>query len=142
MEKIKKCDVCGCNVIVIPYKDTICSNCGWIQCEEATKNPNQLAYPNITSLNNAKELYKNGVKIKPTFEDFIESVRLNLEPNFMCNKKRYGSTNFSGYEFYEWNKEEGYQSYKTIEEFEQKVNIDGKLLKDIWNEVYHFELGC
>jgi len=142
MRNIKKCDVCGNDVAIRKYGDKKCKNCGWIQSEEAIHNPNKLKYPNITSLNNAKELNKNGMKIKPTFEDFIESVRLNLEPSFKYNKKQYGSTNFSGYEFYEWNKEDGYQSYKTIEEFEQKINIDGKLLKDIWDDIYQFEIGC
>ncbi len=142
MGNIKKCDVCGNDVTIMQYGDKKCKNCGWIQSEEATHNPNKLKYPNITSLNNAKELNKKGLKIKPTFEDFIESVYLNLEPNFKYRKKQYGSTNFLGYEFYEWNKEEGYQSYKTIEEFSKNVNIDGKLLKDIWDDIYQFELGC
>lgn len=142
MKQIMKCDVCGCDIEIVQYRDKICKRCGWIQNEEAVHDPNKLIYPNITSLNNAKELIRKGKKIKPTFEDFIESVRLNLEPTFKYNKKQYGSTNFSGYEFYEWNKEEGYQSYQTIEEFEQKVNIDGKLLKDVWQDVHQFELGC
>ena len=135
MENIKKCDVCGNNVIIRLYGDKKCKNCGWIQSEEVIHNPNKLMYPNITSLNNAKELNKNGMKIKPTFEYFIESVRLNLEPNFKYNKKHYGSTNFSGYEFFEWNKEDGYQSYKTIEEFEQKINIDEKPVKNLWDKI-------
>ncbi len=142
MNQIKKCDVCGCDVVMVQYGDKKCKKCGWIQCSESLQDTTKLQYPNITSLNNAKELNKKGLKIKPTFEDFIESVRLNLEPNFKYGKKQYGSTNFSGYEFYEWDKEDGYQSYKTIEDFEQKVNIDGKLLKDIWNDVYQFEFGC
>lgn len=142
MNQTKKCDVCGNDVVIEQYKDKICKKCGWIQCEEALKTPNKMIYPNITSLNHAREQVENGMKIKPTFEDFVESVRLNLEPSFKYNKRKFGSTNFSGYEFYEWNKEDGYQSYKTIEEFEQKVNIDGKYLKDIWDNIYQFELGC
>ena len=142
MGNIKKCDVCGNDVIIKQYRNQKCKHCGWVQSDEAIHNPNKLMYPNITSLNNAKELNKKGLKIKPTFKDFIESVYLNLEPSFKYKKKQYGSTNFSGYEFFEWDKEEGYQSYKTIEEFSNKVNIGGILLKDIWDEVYQFELGC
>lgn len=138
----KICPACKNKTLVDMYGNGECEYCGWIQCEYELQNPDTLMYPNVTSLNHAKKLAKNGMKIKPTFEDFVESVRLNLEPNFKYKKRQFGSTNFSGYEFYEWNKEEGYQSYKTIEEFAQKVNIDGKYLKDIWDDVYQFELGC
>lgn len=69
--------------------------------EKAVKFPNKLKYPNITSLKNAKEMHKNGLKIKPTYEDFIEMVRMNLEPSFIYKKRRFGSTKFDGFEFYE-----------------------------------------
>lgn len=45
-----------------------------------------MVYPNVTSLNHARELVEKGIKIKHTFEDFVESVRLNLEPSFKYKK--------------------------------------------------------
>lgn len=138
----KICPACKNKTLVDKYGNGECEHCGWIQCRDELKNPDTLRYPNVTSLNHAREQVKNGMKIKPTFEDFIEIVYINYEPSFKYKKRKFGSTNFSGYEFYEWNKEEEYQSYKTIEEFAQKVNIDGKYLKDIWDDIYQFELGC
>lgn len=140
MNFMTKCDVCGSDIVGSGYQDLVCKNCGWIQDEMAVKFPNKLNYPNITSLKNAKEMHKNGLKIKPIYEDFIEMVRMNLEPSFMYKKRRFGSTKFDGFEFYECDKQEGYQNYKTIEEFEQKVNIDGVLLKDIWQEIEDVEM--
>lgn len=101
-----------------------------------------MVYPNVTSFDTAKKLYKSGLKIKPQFEDLIQSVMLNLEPSFKYKRKKYGSTKFDGYEFFEWKNENNYQAYKTIEEFEQKANIDGKLLCDIWKDIYQYKFGC
>ncbi len=98
--------------------------------------------PNVTSFETAKRLYKSGLKIKPQFENFIQSIMSNLEPSFKYKRKKYGSTKFDGYEFFEWENENSYQTYKTIEEFEQKANIDGKLLRDIWKDIYQYEFGC
>lgn len=70
-----------------------------------------------------------------SYEQFIYLIKSGYEMQFYYKKRKFGSTQFDGYEFYEWNKDEGYQSYKTIEEFSDKINIDGKKLKDLWSEV-------
>ena len=70
-----------------------------------------------------------------SYEQFIFLIKSGYEMQFFYNKRKYGSTQFSGYEFYEWGKDEGYQSYKTIEEFRDKINIDGIRVEDLWGKV-------
>lgn len=139
---IKQCDVCGKNIKVDKWGNGKCKNCGWIQCEASLKNPNEVKYPNITSFNNAKELSVKKQKLKPTYEEFIIIVKENLEPSFKYKNKKYGNTNFNGFEFFEFNSEKCYQKYSSIEEFDKNVNINGKHLKDLWDSVNHFELNC
>ena len=37
-------------------------------------------------------------------------------------------------------KDEGYQNYKSLKEFADKINIDGVKVKDIWDKIY--KLNC
>lgn len=87
-------------------------------------------------VNRCNELMKKiESKQKLTYDEFIEIVSYGLEMQFYYKKRKFGITHFAGYEFYEWEKEEGYQSYNTIEDFSNKINIEGLLVKDIWNKV-------
>ena len=43
------------------------------------------------------------------------------------------------YDFYLWDNEEGFQEYGSIEEFSEKANIGGTLLKDLWGEIKKIE---
>ncbi|MCM1306531.1 MAG: hypothetical protein NC037_05885 [Bacteroides sp.] len=70
-----------------------------------------------------------------TYDEFIDLVRYGLEMQFCYEKRKFGITHFNGYEFYEWNKEECYQNYPTIEEFATQINIDGILVKDVWDKI-------
>jgi hypothetical protein len=70
-----------------------------------------------------------------TFDEFITLIKANIELEFYFHKKHYGITQFDGYEIYEWDKEEGYQSYKTIDEFTEKATIAGILLKDAFKYI-------
>ncbi len=74
-------------------------------------------------------------KQKLTYNEFIEIISYGLEMQFYYKKRKFGITHFAGYEFYEWEKEEGYQNYDTIEDFSNKINIEGLLVKDIWDNV-------
>ena len=55
---------------------------------------------------------------------------------FFYKKRKFGITKFDGFEFYEWEKDEGYQNYKSLNEFADKINIDGIKVKDIWGKIY------
>ena len=75
-------------------------------------------------------------KQKLTYDEFVEIVGHGLEMQFFYKKRKFGITKFDGFEFYEWEKEEGYQNYNSLKEFADKINIDGVKVKDIWDKVY------
>ncbi len=74
-------------------------------------------------------------KEKISFDEFIYLIKNGYEMQFFYKKRKFGSTQFGSYEFYEWNIEKGYQSYKTLEEFKEKINIDGEKVVDLWDKV-------
>ena len=75
-------------------------------------------------------------KQKLTYGEFVEIVGYGLEMQFFYKKWKFGITKFDGFEFYEWEKDEGYQNYKSLKEFADKINIDGVKVKDIWDKIY------
>lgn len=75
-------------------------------------------------------------KQKLTYDEFVEIVGYGLEMQFFYKKRKFGITKFDGFEFYEWEKDEGYQNYKSLKEFADKINIDGVKVKDIWDKIY------
>lgn len=88
-----------------------------------------------------KIINKIYAKQKVSYEEFITLIEFGYEMQFFCCKRKFGSTQFDGFEFYEWDKKEGYQSYKTIEEFADKINIDGILVKDLWDKVQDIDFA-
>lgn len=83
-------------------------------------------------------------KAKFTFSEFIALVDGYSQAQFLYNGKRYGIhvNNTSEYLLFECDLlENTYQKYLSILDFANNANIDGKLLKDIWSDVYDvFEL--
>lgn len=135
---IKKCNVC--QKIILCYQDinTTCEYCGWTQSAESGEREYEsflkISYPMLVPLSRAIEQYKAGKPFKATFEDFINGLYfysemllkhndimhevLFLQDDCIC----FGCENFE-------------QHYKTREDFENYANIEGRLLKEIWNEV-------
>lgn len=133
---LKACDVCEKVVEIDQFGNGDCENCGWHLDKFCEENPNKVSYPNLLSLNKAKILFKEGRKLLPDFDDFIEGLKMYSEMEFWHNNKYYGVCNTSkGIEFFEDKNYDCMQSYKTVEEFKQKAHINEKLLKNIWNEV-------
>lgn len=87
---------------------------------------------NLNIENIIKKIYD---KQAITYDEFIYLIKNGYEMQFYYGKRKFGSTQFGGYEFYEWNKEEGYQCYQTIDEFAQKINIDGNLVRELWSKI-------
>ena len=59
------------------------------------------------------------------------------------NGNKYGAMkDYDVYDFYLWDNEEGFQEYGSIEEFGEKANIGGVLLKDLWKEIKKIEYDC
>lgn len=133
----KQCDVCGNIVYVDQFGGGTCNHCGWVQVHLDRPDDIHWSY-NFVSFNKAKELRQAGNPIKPDFEDFLECMKVYCELEFYCNGKHYGvlSDSKGKIDFYEWNvMDRGYQVYYSIEEFAAKANIDGVLLRDIWDSV-------
>lgn len=134
---LNKCHICGRNVYVDQFGQGNCEHCGWYQGQEDGEWPDQVIYPNMVSYNKAKRLYADGKSFIPSLEDFVEGLFFYSEMEFHYHGRRYGVVFGKGYtiNFYEFNKEEGYQTYENKKEFMEKANIKGNLLKDLWNEV-------
>jgi len=138
--KIKKCDVCSNKVPVDQFGQGQCQQCGWEQCELGMHSVHKVIYPNLVPFSKAITYFKAGKKIKPDFEDFLGMLSYYLHNEFSFNNKKYGvllghNEPKTAVEFYEWNVEDGYQLYQTIEEFADKAHINGVLLKDLWDDV-------
>lgn len=82
-------------------------------------------------------LYKQGKKLEPDFDDFIAGLEMYSEMEFTYNNKSYGVFLYEDnqVEFFENENPENLQVYSNAPEFKQKANINGKLLKDIWQDV-------
>lgn len=138
---IKKCDVCGADIKIDVYGNGYCKNCGWHNVrEEYSEKAN---YPNFLSLEDARKTYSQGRKLLPTFDGFLDILSRGFEMALWYKNKKYGAMrNGAMYDFYLWNSEEIFQEYSTVNEFADNANIDGKLLKEIWNEILRIKYDC
>lgn len=136
-DRLDKCQVCNEKIYVDKFGNGVCEKCKWGQSEDGVHNYQEVRWPNPVSFARAKILFKEGKPMKPNFDEFIEGLVKFLHYEFNYKQKRYGalSGHGNGFEIYEYDVEEGYQSYPTVEEFKEKANINGHLLKDLWNEV-------
>ena len=133
-----KCEVCGNLTFADDYGNTDrCPNCGWMQDggNELMEKWHGISYPKLVPLSRAREQYKNGQKFKATFEDFINGLKWYKEMLFWYNGKYFAvyylDTGIS------LENREIKQKYKDVDEFVAHANIDGVLLKDLWDEVIH-----
>ena len=132
-----KCAVCGHSVLVDEIGNgNECPKCGWVQNISNLEFPDGVECPNLISLNKARKLYKEGKSFTPDFDDFIAGFNFYGEMEFTYKGTTYGLMGVEnvGVEFWGM-KTDKYETFKDIEEFKQKAQIDGKLLKDIWHEV-------
>ena len=131
---LKACDVCGKVVAIDQFGHGDCENCGWAQDPVLEKMPDKVMYPNRVSLNKAKTLYKQSKKLEPDLDDFIDGLFMYSEMVFTYNNVEYEV-------FLKPNKNiilcssSMQQEYTTREEFKNRANINGLLLKDIWHNV-------
>lgn len=131
------CPVCSTKIFV----DSVgngdkCRNCGWVQNIGNLEFPDRVECPNLVSLNKARKLYKEGKPFIPDFNDFIAGYNFYGEMEFTYKGITYGlmGVENEGVEFWGINTNK-YEKFKNIEEFAKNAKINGKLVKDIWNEV-------
>ena len=84
------CQICGKSVLVDPYGNGFCENCGWVQNREYDKYPDDVRYPNIVAFNKAKRLFAEGKPLSPSFEDFIDGLEFYKEMQFEYEGNTYG----------------------------------------------------
>lgn len=133
-KKEQVCQVCG---QTISNASHLCGNCGWVQQIDLDR-PDEIDWSyNFISYNKAKVLYGQGKPLKPNFDEFLECMYVYGELEFYLDGIHYGvlTNSKNKVTFYEWNEmEKGYQEYGTITEFAEKANINGVLLKTIWDK--------
>ena len=141
-DQIVKCDVCGGVVLTDQYGNGDCEKCGWKINVCNRKSPDRVQYPNMVSLNKAKQLYKEGKPQLPSFDDFIAGLVMYSEMEFDYKgesysvlyysskekEKKLGAVKFAKYE-------EDFKQFTSTQDFKNNASISGKLLKDIWQDV-------
>ena len=133
----KKCDICSEYVMVDQWGQSWehCGRCGWMQSEQHFENPDYIGRPNLVSFAKAKTLFEKGSPIKPTLDEYIEAYKTWGEMELWHKGKVYVlSCPDEKVLFGESDKEVG-QSYSNIEEFRERAHIDGRLLRNIWDEI-------
>ena len=132
----KQCPVCEENFLVDQFGQGECPNCNWYTDTLSEKNKNEVTYPNLISLNKAKQLYKEGKPFKPNLSDFLDGFNMYGEMQFIyknidCELIR--SDNKVGISFYY---EEGNEIlFKNKEDFIQNAKIGDDYVRDIWDLV-------
>lgn len=130
------CDVCGTEVLV----DSIgngdkCPKCLWIKCSDSEEFPDRVMCPNLISLNKARKLYIEGKPFSPDIDDFIGGLDFYGEMEFTYQGINYGVTRSNGMIDFWIVNGKTVELFKDSIEFRDKAQINGKYLKDIWQEV-------
>ena len=134
------CEICGYPVLHNEYgfyQD--CPKCGWRRGGDNTELEQQwgISYPMLVSLSRAREQYKQGLPFKADFDEFIRGLLFYSEmlfdyrgttyEVFMKGDEKSDIIVFCCAEFQ--------QEFFSEKDFREKANINGNLLKDIWDEV-------
>ena len=138
------CRVCGKSVLVDPYGNGFCENCGRVQNREYDKYPDDVRYPNIVSFNKAKRLFAEGKPLSPSFEDFIEGLKFYKEMQFDYDGKTYGVLirDNDSVHFYLFHSLVSCQIYPSVTAFHAKANINGTPLSLLWSDVLNADYMC
>lgn len=135
-DNIVKCSICGHIALQDQYGNGECGNCGWKFSKDEDKLENALgiSYPMLVSPTTAREEYKKGLPFKATFKEFVNGLYFYSEMLFKYNDVMY-EVYFNQNDHIVLATKGLSNEFKTREEFEDKAEIDGRLLKDIWNDV-------
>lgn len=136
----KKCVVCGKNILIDTYGNGDCLYCGWYNNSIGEENLNKVIFPNLISLNKAKNLYKEKIPFTPSLNDFMDMLHFYGEVGFSYNGKDCGlflihakNGDLSGIKF-GWSPE-SIQNFKDKEDFIQNAKIGNEYVRDIWDKV-------
>ena len=135
-DQMVKCSICGKVALQDQYGNGECRNCGWkfSKDEEKMEREQGISYPMLVSPTTAREQYKKGLPFKATFDEFVNGLKFYSEMLFTYNNVSYEVFFKKDYTIVFCSKDMQ-QEFKTMEEFENNANINGKLLRDIWDKV-------
>lgn len=131
-----KCSICGKIAMQDQYGNGECKNCGWkfSKDEEEFEKKLGISYPMLVTPTTAREQFKNGLPFKATFTEFINGLYFYSEMLFKYNNIMYEVFLKKDYTIV-FCSSEMQQEYKNRQDFENKANINGVLLKDLWVDV-------
>lgn len=134
----KPCAVCGKVIKKDIYDQGDCPYCNWRNNFYADEHPDIVIYPNLISLNKAKQLYKEGKPFEPNLDEFIEALYCYCEVQFEYNGVYYGverlGTKDNRYiAMFKFN-EPISQTFQNKEDFKNNAKVEDKFLKDIWDK--------
>lgn len=139
MKTEKKCEICGKTIKVDIYEQGKCKNCGWFNCFLNEENPGIVALPNTLSLNRARQLYKEGKPFELNFDDFIKALYSYGEMQFEYDGIYYAvefvrnGEDENNIQLYNSKTRERFL-FKTKNDFKNNAIVEGKFLKDVWDE--------
>ena len=93
-----------------------------------------VSYPMLVTPTTAREQYKKGLPFKATFDEFLNGLFFYSEMLFTYKNVTY-EVFLKPDKSIVFCSSEMQQEYKTRKDFEDNANIDGVLVKDIWDEV-------
>lgn len=135
-DQITKCSICGSVALQDQYGNGECKNCGWkfSKDERLFEQKIGISYPMLVSPTTAREQYKKGKPFKATFNEFVNGLFFYSEMLFEYNNTIYevflGKDNTIIF-----CSENMQQEYKTRQDFENNANINGTLLKELWDKI-------
>ena len=129
----KKCDVCHKILLASKTGNGECPHCGWYNNRLGEINEDEVIFPNLISLNKARNLYKESKPFKPNLSDFLDGFNMYGEMQFIYKNidcELFRSNNEGGISFYY---EEGNEIlFKNKEDFIQNAKIGDEYVRDIW----------
>lgn len=132
--KIKHCVICGRPISVDEFGFGVC-DCGWANMKTAIEQPDKVFLPNFLTFNHAKQLFMEGKPLLPSFDEFLEVFRIYGEMQFTYKNKVYGIIRDDLIKFFCASIENSTKKYESYDEFKERADINGQLLKNIWSEV-------
>ncbi len=131
-----QCPICGKTALQDQYGNGECKHCGWKFSKDEKEFEEKLgiSYPMLVSPTTAQEQYKKGLPFKATFKEFMNGLFFYSEMLFT-----YGGVTYEVFlksdDVIAFGSAEMQQEYPSRQEFENKANINGVLLKDLWQDV-------
>ena len=143
-DQLVKCSICGQIATQDQYGNGECKNCGWkfSKDEELLEKKVGISYPMLVTPTTAREQYRQGKPFKATFNEFVNGLYFYSEMLFEYNSEVYevflkaNKNSKSNDDCYiVFCSKNFQQEYTTRKEFENKANINGVLLKDMWEKI-------